>query len=242
MSRQAVAAAPEAPAPGFHGKVPSHGDFVSRRLPRSFVEPWDQWLQQAVAASRRQLGDGWLDSYLTSPIWRFALPEGLCGGQAMAGVLMPSVDSVGRYFPMTIAAPVPACDNPLALAAGAAAWFGAAEDLALTCLDGDFALDRFADRLAELGPLPSGDMPAPALPIGAPEALAGWRLAPAAFARLGSAAYPDLLTQALAPEAAGSSLWWCAGSDAMDPCLLLYRGLPPAAAYAWLLAGEPEHG
>lgn len=238
MSRQAVAAAAETPAPGFHGKLPSRGDFVSRRLPRSFIEPWDQWLQQAVAASRQQLGDGWLDSYLTSPIWRFALAEGLCGAQAMAGVLMPSVDSVGRYFPMTLATPVQGDANPLALAAAGADWFGAAEELALSCLDADFELDRFADRLAELGPLPPGETAAPAMALAAPDAVGGWRLAPAAFARLGSAAYPDLLAQALAPAAA--SLWWSAGSEAVDACLLLYRGLPPAAAYAWLLAGEPE--
>ena len=42
--------------PGFYGKIPLLGDFVSRRLPRHFIEPWDSWLQSAFAASREQLG------------------------------------------------------------------------------------------------------------------------------------------------------------------------------------------
>ena len=103
---------------GFYGKLPARGDFVSRRLPRSFVEPWDAWLQQGFASSRDHLGDGWLEAYLTSPIWRFVLAPGVCGPAGVAGVVMPSVDSVGRYFPLTIAQPTeratgePPCFGP----------------------------------------------------------------------------------------------------------------------------------
>lgn len=31
--------------PGFFGKVRTQGDFVSRRLPPEFVQPWDICLQ-----------------------------------------------------------------------------------------------------------------------------------------------------------------------------------------------------
>ncbi len=89
---------PAAESPGIFGKLPWLGDFVTRRLPHSFVEPWDDWLQRGMAATREALGDGWLDSFLTAPVWRFLLPAG-SAGPAMAGVLMPSVDRVGRYFP-----------------------------------------------------------------------------------------------------------------------------------------------
>ena len=33
---------------GFWGKLPARGDFVRAGLPRSFVEPWDAWLQSAL--------------------------------------------------------------------------------------------------------------------------------------------------------------------------------------------------
>ena len=82
--------------PGFYGKVPVLGDFVTQRLPASFVKNWDTWLQNGLSASREELGDNWLDIYLTSPIWRFAMREGACGATAWAGILMPSVDRVGR--------------------------------------------------------------------------------------------------------------------------------------------------
>ena len=43
-------------AAGFYGKLPSEGDFVTRRLPWEFTSAWDAWLQQGVHASRAALG------------------------------------------------------------------------------------------------------------------------------------------------------------------------------------------
>ena len=93
---------------GFYGKLPALGDFVGRRLGRDFVTPWDDWLQLSMAASRNQLGDAWLDTYLTSPLWRFVLSAGVCGEEARAGVLMPSVDRVGRNVPLALVTTLPA--------------------------------------------------------------------------------------------------------------------------------------
>ncbi len=47
---------------GFFGKLPSHGDFVRRRVADDFVAGWDSWLQQCLAQSRETLGDAWLDT------------------------------------------------------------------------------------------------------------------------------------------------------------------------------------
>ncbi len=65
-------AEPGPPGPGFYGKLCAMGDFVSRRLPPSFVGPWDAWLQAMLTESRRHLGKDWLPAYMTAPIWRFA--------------------------------------------------------------------------------------------------------------------------------------------------------------------------
>ena len=68
--------------PGYFGKFPSHGDFITRRLPRDgFLDIWDSWLQNALATSREQLGEAWLPTYLTSPLWRFALAAGVFPGK-----------------------------------------------------------------------------------------------------------------------------------------------------------------
>ena len=93
-------------APGWFGKLPFLGDFASRRLPDSFIKPWDEWLQPGLAAARDAMGERWLDLYLTFPVWRFVIPAGLLGDANWIGVLLPSVDRVGRCFPLTICEPV----------------------------------------------------------------------------------------------------------------------------------------
>ena len=139
-------------SPGIHGKFPSHGDFITRRLPREFVDGWDGWLQHAISASKADLGDTWLDTYLTSPIWSFALGQGICGANAWAGVLMPSVDRVGRYFPLTLAVAVPSELSPCEIMVNNSGWFERARSLALSSLEqDDFSLDTFDASVADLG-------------------------------------------------------------------------------------------
>jgi len=86
---------------GAFGKLPQKRDFIAHNLARAVLEPFEAWLQQAVAASRAELGDRWLDFYLHAPLWRFHLGRDILGRTA-AGVVMPSVDAVGRYFPLAI--------------------------------------------------------------------------------------------------------------------------------------------
>ena len=100
------------PQPGFFGKLPARGDFVGRRLDQAFRTAFDEWLQKSIATSKRQLGTAWLPAYLNAPIWRFVLGPNLCGSMPTLGVMMPSVDRVGRYFPLVIAAQLPGCLSP----------------------------------------------------------------------------------------------------------------------------------
>lgn len=89
---------------GFYGKLPARGDFVRSALPRDFTDRWDAWLAPAIAGSRDAMGEDWLPAFLEAPVWRFALPAGLCGERAALGLMLPSVDRAGRYFPLTFAA------------------------------------------------------------------------------------------------------------------------------------------
>ncbi|WP_250475492.1 type VI secretion system-associated protein TagF [Caballeronia sp. GAFFF1] len=134
---------------GCFGKLRSNGDFVRRRLPSSFVEPWDVMLQAGLLASRDALGPAWLDAYLTAPLWCFALGGAVLGSVAWAGVLMPSVDRAGRHFPLTIAAPIAAdaCADWMPHSGG---WFARCRVLALTTL---MPHARLADFDAELSAL-----------------------------------------------------------------------------------------
>ena len=70
---------------GWFGKLACLGDFASRRLAPDFTQACDAWLSRCVEASRAQLGERWLETYLTSPLWRFAWAPG--SGPKKAGAL-----------------------------------------------------------------------------------------------------------------------------------------------------------
>lgn len=90
---------------GAFGKIPGLGDFLRLNLPVSFVQAWDGWLQESLLSARQILGAAWDEAYMSAPIWRFTLPAGLAGPNAMSGILMASVDRVGRQYPLTLAIP-----------------------------------------------------------------------------------------------------------------------------------------
>ena len=92
---------------GLYGKMPGHGDFVERALPRDFVQPWDGWMQHALAHAKEVLGGRWLEVYLSSPVWRFAISGGVLGSNGWIGLMLPSVDRVGRHFPLLLTTTVP---------------------------------------------------------------------------------------------------------------------------------------
>ena len=110
---------------GLYGKLPAHGDFIRRRLPDSFVTPWDAWLQAGILAAREALGDGFAEAWSQAPAWCFRLPPGVCGPDAAAGLLLASEDRVGRLFPLTLAALLDPADPP-----PAAGWYDALRDAA----------------------------------------------------------------------------------------------------------------
>lgn len=129
-----------------YGKMPSAGDFFRIGAPQAFLAAWDPWLQSAMLAGQSALGGAWDASYMSAPLWRFVLPRGLAGARAKVGVLMPSVDRVGRRFPLTLALPVEG-GNAGAAYFGNDGFFDWLEDLALSALDDDMTRDRLESEL-----------------------------------------------------------------------------------------------
>jgi type VI secretion system protein ImpM len=227
---------------GFYGKLPSHGDFLRRRVSDAFVGVWDGWLQECIAASRAILGDRWLDVYLTSPAWRFACAAGTCGPAPVVGVMVPSVDRVGRYFHLTLVAQLPAEASVASAATRLGSFFDAAEQLAVETLAAeriDFdAFDEHVARLVEQ--LDPGDTPTQILDDTAADILidgaAGWHLPVDAPPRLGPV-FEQLAMQRLASLYDPLGLWWTEGSSDVGPSLLIARGLPHPDRFTALLDG-----
>jgi len=137
--------------PGWFGKLPGMGDFAHRRLPESFRTVWDQWLQRGLARLRDRHAD-WTAHYLEAPIWCFALGPQVAGERAWIGVLMPSVDGVGRYFPFTLAVELGEVSDSLQGEALSAAlhWWALGTQAALEGLEGDLDALRFDAVLGRL--------------------------------------------------------------------------------------------
>lgn len=86
---------------GLFGKVPQKRDFLAVNLPDAILHPFEKWLQTSLAASREVIGRRWEEYYLVAPIWRFWIGSEVFGA-GCAGAMAPSVDAVGRYFPLAL--------------------------------------------------------------------------------------------------------------------------------------------
>ena len=228
-------------AAGWYGKLPVLGDFAQRRLAAEFVAPWDDWLQQGIAGSRAALGAAWLDSYLTAHVWHFVLLPGVLGSHGWAGVWTPSVDRVGRYFPFTLAAPLPAGQALGASTAALGTWLKGLEDIARLGLQLEYDIDPLENALAILGPPPLDPRETSAL------TQVGERLArrdtlidlpPCGPAGLPGDCLDALATGSLQHQLAGYSAWWCYAADGTSGGFA-HRSLPPPLFVLKMIAYSP---
>lgn len=216
---------------GLYGKLPAKRDFVALGTPREFLAAWEPWMQAGLSASRVALGTAWQSAFLKAPIWRFWLGAEICGAPVV-GAFMPSVDGIGRYFPLTLFAraepgerlPPPeldACD----------AWLGEAEDVLLSALsEADF--DVVSAGIGRMTGPPSAL--APPLPgdairtrgdclVGGPDlarTLAAFRVFDAAELH------------------AASTYWWTLGGEGYGERVVASRRMPDPYLFAGMLNGE----
>jgi type VI secretion system protein ImpM len=196
---------------GFHGKIPARGDFVQTGLPRSFVAPWDAWTQRMLTASRAALGESWAAAWRETAVWRFVLSPGICGPGSVLGLFLPSVDRVGRYYPLTLAA-VSASVSAAALMEAGDGFLDAAECAGRDALAQDLLPQTLAARLAAAASAPpsSGSPRAGARGAGDPGVGPG-----------------------RCPEA--GALWWTAGAPRVPAGAFATAALPDETAFVAML-------
>lgn len=224
---------PEIAAIGWHGKLPTVGDFVTRRLDTDFVNHWDNWMSRGLAELRQSGGSRWLDSYLRSPTWRFLSTPGFLptplNGEAWVGVVMPSVDRVGRYYPLTLASPLNGIPDRTDIQAALWNWMQRLEDVAIDALEGDWSIDALETGLVALG-FPPGSTAQGADAFAA----SGGSLCPYEAATLGSMerffAESALRPQAL--EKRGRCAWYCRTTDS-ESRIFLSTSLDDSIAKLW---------
>jgi type VI secretion system protein ImpM len=219
---------------GLFGKLSAKRDFIALATPRNFLEAWEPWVQASLSASRHQLGDRWQQVFLTTPVWRFWLGAAICGS-TVAGAIMPSLDGVGRYYPLTLhavgdaGAPIVPPDID-----AQDEWFNMSENFLLSTLDRDIAFEEVSSALDRL-PVPrtqnSGEGDDRIVSLG--EGMAGMISAADGF----SVSLSNL--RAARPEVcAAASFWWTSGGGDFPPLVLSCRGLPDPYRYSTLLSGN----
>ena len=80
-------------ASGRYGKLPGHGDFVSRGLERSREAALDETLARSVEQARQEWGQQFDETFAAAQPWLFAAAAG-------TAIVIPSADKVGRLFPL----------------------------------------------------------------------------------------------------------------------------------------------
>jgi type VI secretion system protein ImpM len=219
---------------GLFGKLPAKRDFVAANAPRRFLEVWEPWLQAGVATSKQILGASWTDIYNRAPIWRFWLGADFCGG-ATIGVFMPSVDGVGRSFPLTAFAgesdeslPPPELDPN-------DAWCEAAEAVLLDALEPAATLEDIAGKVASM---PAPVSQAQSTEVGGFQELSDGGIVIRDVDRRISIAFLAARRFGHRRAFASQSFWWTIGGEGFPPSALAYVGLPPAARFVGMLTGK----
>lgn len=219
---------------GLYGKLPAYGDFIFRNLTPSFINPWDEWLQNFISASQQQIGEDWLNIYLTSPVWRFVISSGVIDNSLWAGIMMPSVDRVGRYFPISVVKPLPHSMNPVSFIKNQSEWYSALENTCFEALEGHIDADA-ALSLMDQVPISGTEFYQPTHDL--------LEMGPMLFGMQGgdeenvANLLPYLVNASLVNELRSFSLWVTEGSNLVGPVFFSCQGLPPVSGIGSMLDG-----
>ena len=150
--------------------------------------------------------------------------------------MMPSVDRVGRYFPLTVCSRLAMIPDTIEGADSLLDWLGTLEGAALGALDPEASLDDFEAALRrqnELSPLPAEHVAG--MPPHSRDALA-----PGLFMLREGPELSSWLAQAFVDPArlAGHSIWWSFALDGDRIPAAVLRGLPGSQSYARMIGAS----
>lgn len=213
---------------GYFGKLPMRGDFIQRNMSAEFVHTWDNWLQSVISASHHNLGHQWLDFYLISPIWRYLIPQQ--SETYQLGVMLPSVDKVGRYFPFTISTNITPETDASRIISKNRNWFDMAENIALQALGESIGYDQLNSMSDELDVQNNN-----------PEIFRGsrvsFRIPVDQLSSLDNALEESRQYKPSKPEF-NLSYWWNEGNNEMTGNLICCEGMPDDNIYTAMLDGK----
>ena len=212
MSRSTVA---------WFGKLPSQGDFVGRRMPHAMVKCWDDWMRCGLDMLRREAAANWEQRFVHSPLWFFISPAAVMG-VPVVGVLAPSVDRVGRYFPISVMAVAEQAGSRFASNTAVIRFLSGARDAVINARRLPWSADQLDAQLAHLCSPFASDPRAPE------HALIDALLADLHDGELqaagSNAELPNMDWRAMHGRASETTLWWISPTPAFPRDEVVHHG------------------
>ena len=203
MSQQPLTA-----AACWFGKLPSIGDFVGRRMSHELTTDWDYWLRSGLDQLRSDAPDTWTQRFVHSPIWFFLTPARITGVPA-CGVIAPSVDRVGRFYPLTVMSLATERQQAMAEPAALGRFLAGVHAAVVDARRLPLSPDELDARLADLpSPFESRHAPPPAVSPLIANILADLNAASEAVAAGPQAALPAAELRSVLQKGADTSIWW----------------------------------
>jgi len=216
---------------GLFGKYPLRRDFVVVNLPRHVLNTVEQWFQSGMAASQEVLGRRWTQYYLVQPIWSFRIGKNIAGTDCL-GAFAPSVDEVGRYFPLAVLAYAEPGSNGFSPWPNVewAPFLAAVHARLLEALGDDHRIDPpgLLEGLSEPDDVPTS-------PDQTEEIKGGYR-----WRSENNEPWPleQLALLEVAEAGADRSQWWTDGGSHVTRQLLSVRGMPDPYLFANMIADK----
>jgi type VI secretion system protein ImpM len=223
---------------GLYGKLPAKRDFVAVSAPKRFIRVWEAWVEQGMIESRAHVGEAeWKRAFSSAPIWRFWLGPSLCG-EAVTGAFMPSMDTLGRLFPLTL---IGVAEKGEALAPPDVdrrnPWFERVEGFLRSTLDGQASFETTLEAFGDLG-------------ASLAQAEASRQVDTRAIFRtadVGGGLFSLARNFAALRRKRNNSLpakatyWWTLGCDSREPLAWTQDSMPDPAAFSDMMMGGFEN-
>lgn len=219
---------------GFLGKIPTHGDFVYRNVPEEYRDHWIKWLSGSLAISQDVLKEDWLDVFLTSPVWKFGILEDATISKNILGVMIPSVDRVGRYFPFITFLYLP---SPFKVSfVDFTKWIYNLERLTLGVLSDGFKLEKYIDDLFEL----EAEVLENIISREENSENEFYSTYFESCSKNQDLVSPFMFINNRYIQKNNEMYWWTKGSDRVNPCAIHTFGYPNEKEYTRLISGKME--
>ena len=164
------------------------------------------------------------------------MSAGICGRQAVAGVTIPSVDRVGRYFNFTMASILPEEIAPVIFASNYSEWLVGLESLALSILEEEMDQDRIEAAINELSAELHWKTPTERqFTVGHEH----WKVQSSHAGNVRDM-LPELTHQLVLDNHERYGVWWHNGSSQVSAQLLTCAEMPASDVYLGLMMDDDQ--